>query len=180
MKQVKIKNPSGLCKCGCGIKTDLAPRTDAKPGYRKGHPHCFVKGHSGRISHLTYKIDNSGCWIWQRQVCPDGYGRCRDINGKQTVAHRVYYESKFGKIPKGKYIDHLCRVRACVNPDHLESVTNAENCRRGIKAKLKKSQILEIRILIKFVSFASIASHYKVHPSTISGIHRSLCWGDVR
>lgn len=62
----------------------------------------------------------------------DGYGNCC-INGikKNFLPHRVSYEFHKGQIPKGLHIDHLCRVRDCINPDHLEAVTPGENVRRG-------------------------------------------------
>jgi HNH endonuclease len=62
-----------------------------------------------------------------------------------AFAQRVYYEERFGPVPVGTELDHLCRVRACINPDHLEPVTHAENCRRGRRAKLSPDQVAEIR-----------------------------------
>ena len=50
---------------------------------------------------------------------------------KRTYAHRFSYETLVGPIPEGKILDHLCRVRMCVNPDHLDVVTHGENLRRG-------------------------------------------------
>jgi|SRR5687767_5564199 len=74
--------------------------------------------------------DPSGCWIWTATLNPDGYGRIRV--GKRTVfAHRAMYELQVGPIPAGLQLDHLCRVRECVNPEHLEPVTNRENSRRA-------------------------------------------------
>jgi hypothetical protein len=72
----------------------------------------------------------SGCWLWTAKLSPDGYGQIRE-RGKHKQAHRVAYELHRGEIPAGLQIDHLCRVRHCVNPDHLEPVTQLENARRG-------------------------------------------------
>lgn len=80
-------------------------------------------------------IDASGCWLWTRGVNQAGYGYHSVPTGHQgsrTIgAHRYVYEALVGPIPDGLVLDHLCRVRHCVNPAHLEPVTNAENIRRG-------------------------------------------------
>lgn len=73
----------------------------------------------------------SPCWIWQRSKNPKGYGEQR-VKGKLRGAHRLSYEAFREPIPPGLTIDHLCRVRDCVNPVHLEPVTFAENTRRGM------------------------------------------------
>lgn len=71
-----------------------------------------------------------GCWIWQGYIAETGYGRL-NASGKTVYAHRASYEIHVGPIPEGLTIDHLCRVRACVNPDHLEVVTLKENIARS-------------------------------------------------
>ena len=73
----------------------------------------------------------SPCWVWKGGKSKDGYGKLR-FNGLHMYTHRLAYQMGYGSIPKGKQIDHLCRVRHCYNPTHLEAVTQAENIRRGV------------------------------------------------
>lgn len=82
------------------------------------------------------EIDEGGCWIWRGYVKPNGYGTLA-IARHPYYVHRLSYEAHVGPIPEGLEIDHLCRVRACCNPDHLEPVTHAENGRRGMAGVLK-------------------------------------------
>ena len=73
--------------------------------------------------------DGDGCWTW-RATKSNGYGRLF-IGGRAWPAHRWVYEALVGLIPEGLTLDHLCRNRACVRPDHLEPVTMRENILRG-------------------------------------------------
>ena len=72
----------------------------------------------------------SGCWEWQACVANTGYGQIR-VDGKTVTAHRIAYELYVDPIPSGLQIDHLCRNRRCVNPAHLEAVTQRVNLLRG-------------------------------------------------
>lgn len=75
---------------------------------------------------------NSGCWLWTDYVDPkNGYGAIR-ARGKVHKAHRVVYQAARGPIPPSLELDHKCRTRCCVNPDHLEAVTHRENVKRGV------------------------------------------------
>jgi hypothetical protein len=73
------------------------------------------------------KNGEGGCWLWTGCQNGTGYGRF-----DKSVAHRFSYQLLVGPVPDGLDLDHLCRVRHCVNPDHLEPVTRSENLRRGI------------------------------------------------
>lgn len=74
--------------------------------------------------------DASGCWLWTGALLRDGYAAIK-VSGKVTVAHRVAYAAMVGPIPEGLELDHVCNVRNCVRPEHLEPVTHAENQRRA-------------------------------------------------
>lgn len=77
-----------------------------------------------------YKINENGCWIWTGAIHKSGYGQMK-WKGQSTVAHRVLYSVLVGEIPKGFVIDHLCNVKLCVNPEHLEAVTPSVNTQRA-------------------------------------------------
>jgi len=85
--------------------------------------------------HEKISENPNGCWVWNGNRNPDDYGRFW-LDGKKILAHRFAYETLRAPIPPELELDHLCRDRGCVNPDHLEPVTHAENIRRGLTGKV--------------------------------------------
>ena len=84
-----------------------------------------------RVLDKIYFCPMSGCWIWDSDWnSGNGYGKVKH-QGKAHMAHRLVYSFLRGEIPDDHVLDHLCRVRRCVNPDHLEPVTVRENTLRG-------------------------------------------------
>lgn len=77
------------------------------------------------------KVDQAGeCWLWTGDLDQNGYGNAL-VNRRKRKAHRVAYEALVGPIPEGLELDHLCRVRNCVRPDHCEPVDHRTNVLRG-------------------------------------------------
>jgi hypothetical protein len=139
--------PYGFCHCGCGERTPIATMTRTERGYRKGEPQKYIHGHNGSKP-LTWTVEDCGyetpCWIWGLALNPNGYGHI-EREGRHHGAHRWVYEQIVGPIPAGMTIDHLCRNKPCVNPDHLEPVTHAENLRRRPCSRITMDQAREIR-----------------------------------
>lgn len=138
-----------------------------------------------------YTVDANGCHIWAAARIHTGYGRFW-ADGRMVQAHRYAYENVVGPIPDGLGLDHLCRVRACVNPFHLEPVTQAENLRRSplvgfstppqcgeasSRARLTDDQVRMIRQhRAGGATMAALAAEYGVAESTISFIVNGQTW----
>lgn len=107
-------------KCGRRVSETYVVTRDATY-----HFQCF----RGVATFWNHVQKTETCWLWLSGKTWKGYGRLK-VDGKYVLAHRISYEMAKGKIPDGLQIDHLCRVRHCVNPDHLQAVTCLENIRR--------------------------------------------------
>lgn len=172
-------NPSGLCHCGCGERTTIASATRRHLGHLKGHPVRYVPGHQFSSPSPEFLVEeNTGCWIWQRAKDRHGYGLAH-VNRKTLPAHRMIYQRLVGPIPQGLDLDHLCRTPLCVNPEHLEPVSRAENLRRGTATKVTMQQVKEIRSLRGQMGYKGIGARYGINPHTVSTIMTRRSWKDV-
>ena len=119
-----------------------------------------------------YADPNSGCWIW--------LGRCNEKDyayiGKGTRAARLFYENAKGPIPHGLTVDHLCRIRCCVNPYHLELVTQTENRRRGVRAQVNDEMVNQIRRRSATESAKSLSKELGIPRTTIRRIIHGQPW----
>ncbi len=88
----------------------------------------------------SIRVDENGCWRWQRRTERDGYGRLW-VDGRNAMAHRFAYEHFVGPILDGLHIDHLCRVRDCVFWEHLEPVTPQVNILRGVGPTARNAMV---------------------------------------
>jgi hypothetical protein len=94
--------------------------------------HLTTQAHElpSRFRSKIEALTECGCWIWMGATDECGYGRVK-FEGSNRKVHRVIYEMMMSPLEEGITIDHKCRVRCCVNPDHFDLVSPGENTRRG-------------------------------------------------
>lgn len=141
------------------------------------------------------RVDQSGdCWVWTGGRHRSGHGiiGSEESARKVLLAHRYSYEMAYGPIPEGMVVMHRCDNAPCVNPDHLEAGTRAQNNRDAVdrlgvnrgerhpRAKLDDEAIRTIRSLrAAGVSNAELASRFGVQKPAISRIATGHSWRHV-
>lgn len=184
--------PVGLCQCGCGERTWIATRSQ-RNGLRKGQPGTFKAGHHFKRREPRYTVNaDTNCWEWNGAIDRYGYPGATWCNRCKISPCRQFWELRFGPLPKGYQLDHLChtndktciggnscRHRRCVNPEHLEPVTATENTRRGRVAKLNLSDVPRIRqSASEGYSRRLLSNKYPVSRTQIGRILAGHSWND--
>jgi transposase len=147
-----------------------------KGSYAHGHNPANVRSVEILSEDRGYKTP---CHIWQGALTMWKYAKIQR-DGKTHNGHRWFWEQRNGPVPEGYDLDHLCRVRHCVNPDHLEVVLPIENKRRGLVATLKEEDIPVIEQRYRNgESQSQIARSVGVGQNTISRILRNVRWPGV-
>lgn len=140
--------------------------------------HCSNKCRGAAMANSVdlYRVDpETGCWVWQRFTDDKGYARV-SIGTKRELAHRWMYERERGSIPADYELHHGCENPSCVNPDHMEPLTESDHKRRH---RLSDETVRSIRALAASLNQTEIASRFGVDPSSVSRIVRREEYADV-
>lgn len=134
-----------------------------------------------RFGMVGWTVDSNDCWNWNGFRNPKGYGKFRYVGGQ--MAHRFSLEQKLGRrILAGKEVLHSCDNRSCVNPDHLNEGTHAENMREASvrtgfpQARLNADQVKKIRADIEKMTVADLARTYGVSRAAIRAVRDRRNW----
>lgn len=139
-----------------------------------------TKSIEDRLLEKIFINPQTGCWEWLAAKDGKGYGKM-GINGKHQQAHRLMYELKYGKIPKGMFACHTCDNKSCCNPDHIFIGTNSDNIRDAIMknrinyGKKLNSQLVR-EIYLANGTLNQIATQYNISFQMVSLIKNRKTW----
>lgn len=190
--------PYGYCHCLCGDKTPLALETKTKIGWVRGEPIRYIYGHQHRVKGVLKrdlrpaKLEKGPRWIamgcgyetpchvWQWATTPAGYGIVVH-EGRNQVAHRVAYILKNGPIPDEMKVHHKCENPPCINTDHLQHMSNADNIRLSTLTNMTEEIVFKMFALRKSgMKWKAIAVEVGITYESARAIGCGKRWGDVR
>lgn len=173
----------GYCQCGCGELAPIAPKTDKRFGWVKGQPKQFIHNHHLYRTDPLYIEEDRGyatpCWAWQRALNTQGHAQIT-VDGKAYLAHKYFYEKRYGPVQPGMHLHHRCEQRDCTNIEHLTPLSPAEHARIRKTTKLTCEDVLEMRRLYaegnisysqlgKFFGVSTMSAHYSVNKAKVKG-----------
>lgn len=168
----------GFCACGCGEETKRAPFDHKTHGWKKGEPYEYISQHHNNKKRQTYVVDENGCHVWQGQLS-QRYP-ARKVNGKPIHVHKWAWEQVHGAVPEGMVLHHTCSNTRCVNIEHLEVVTQAENSHHGAHARLSVAKADRIRRLAAAGrTYKDLAAMYGVSKTSIENVVYGHTWRPV-
>lgn len=190
--------PYGCCHCGCGGKTNLARKTNARMGWTKNKPVRFIRGHHNKPrierpveERFWEKVASAGpddCWPWIASTGTGGYGKI-SVDGEHTKATRVGWRLVFGPIPEGMFVLHKCDNPPCCNPTHWFLGTQQDNMddmkekgrgrygEKAYQAKLNENSVIQIRKLwIEGENLSDLGRRFGVAPATIRDVVYNKTW----
>jgi len=136
-------NPGGKCWCECGGDAPISTQSIIREGLVIGQPRKYIIGHHMRRYTEGYEVTDTGydtpCWLWTGCVAQVDYG----VMSHERYAHVVFYEEAKGAVPEGMHVHHHCEQKRCVNPDHLEALTQLAHRRFHMKISMEMRE--EIR-----------------------------------
>lgn len=128
-------------------------------------------------------VPESGCWLWDGYIKPDGYGFLRSFTQK-VLAHRASYIAHIGPIPDNMVVRHKCDVRCCVNPNHLELGTSQDNVNdrnergrtaRGHRVSRTRLSDDDVRFIRQsYMSDAELSDKFKIQKNYVTRIKKGI------